>query len=264
MTETTCPHCGKVHKYCTNCGGELGRSGGMLAPAPGGRWSTMRPMQSSAPAPWQASPAAPTGAYTAIRKTPARSPSVAADVATPIGKGLAVGIAAGTMAILPAVLLDGWPWYTPLLTMATAAPLAVVGFIFHHQSHLWSFEEITQSDGQPKAPQASPPVSLEVVQTNDAGTFEKMFRFDLPVGVTEQKFYELAKGATEGRRGLSLSDWTGRGRPFSRKEYEQLIGELQAAGLVAFVNPTAPAQGRKLTAAGRKALLTFTARYEAK
>ncbi len=221
-------------------------------------------MQSTAPAQFATTTGAG-GAYTAYKRTPARPPSLAADVITPIGKGAAVGLAFATLAIVPAALVEGWPWYTPIFTALGAAPIATIGFIFHHQSHLWNYEEYTQ-EGQPEPLQGppSPPVALEVTTRTERGTFERMFRFELPDGVTEAAFYELAKGITEGGRGLSLTDWTGSRRPFSRAKFNQLLSALTDAGIIALVNAEHPSQGRRLTTKGRQSLLGYVATYEAK
>ncbi len=267
--ETTCRHCGQTQHYCVKCGEPLtaeqppmiGRS------RPSGRgWSAMRLLQSTTP--WSGNSAVPpnNSGYTAFRKTPARSPSVTADVATPVAKGLAVGLAAGVLTVLPAALLEGWPWFTPLMAMSAVAPVAVVGFIFHHQSHLWSYEEITH-DAEPlskvdRSRSNSAPVSLEITHKAENNQFRSMFRFDLPVGMTEADFYIFARGVTEGRRGLAQADWTGAGRPFSRPKFVELLSRLAEARLVEFVDPAAPTVGRRLTVKGRQALLTWVATYE--
>ncbi len=262
--ETKCRHCGQTQHYCVNCGEPL--TAEQPPSQPSGRgWSTMRLLQSTAP--WSGNSASPPdGSYTAFRKTPARSPSLTADVLTPVAKGLAVGLAAGVLTVLPAALLEGWPWFTPLMAMSTVAPVAVVGFIFHHQSHLWSYEEITSEAEAPPAAGQMPtnpaPVSLEITHKAENNQFRSMLRFDLPAGVTQEDFYRFALGITQGGWGLAQTDWTGAGRPFSRPKFVELLSRLTEARIVEFVDPAAPTVGRRLTVKGRQALLTWVATYE--
>ncbi len=266
--ETKCHHCGQTQNFCTHCGEPFTTEHTPVigeSRSQGHGWSKMRLLQSTAP--WSGNSASlPDGSYTAFRKTPARSPSVTADVSTPVAKGLAVGLAASALTILPAALLDGWPWFTPLMAMSAIGPVAVISFIFHHQSHLWSYEEITR-EAEPLSKvdreRSTPaPVSLEITHKAENNKVRSMFRFDLPSGVTEADFYTFAKAITEGGRGLAQTDWTGAGRPFSRPKFMELLSRLTEARLVEFVDPSAPTVGRRLTVKGRQALLTWVATCE--
>jgi hypothetical protein len=49
---------------------------------------------------------------------------------------------------------------------------------------------------------------------------------------------------------LAIAQWTGSGRPFSRNEYDRLLGVLRSAGAVVNV----PGKGNQLTGGGRRAL----------
>jgi hypothetical protein len=101
-----------------------------------------------------------------------------------------------------------------------------------------------------------------VTERDEQAQFRKMTRLELPAGIEPRDFYNFARQVVSEAKGLALSDWVGGGRPFSRAKYEALLDELAAAGLVALVNPDAPAQGRKLTRKGRQALMTYCELFE--
>lgn len=277
MSAITCSHCGHTPKYCANCGRPLAQSltgqpssgGGWSLFARKHGWNVSQPMESSTA--WSAPPAARldhpgSGSSSAYRRTPARPPTVQSDVVTPLLKGLAVGASVGVLVIIPTVFVPSWPWYTPLLAWGVASPLAVIGFIFHHQGGLWVTEEVSSEPAElpALAPTSTPtpPVELEVIHKDSDNRFQRMLRFELPHGVDEAQFYNFAKGITDGGRTLAQTDWTGSSRPFSKPKYQELLNRLTEAGVVAFIDPDAPTVGRKITRAGRAGLARFCQSYE--
>lgn len=93
---------------------------------------------------------------------------------------------------------------------------------------------------------------LEVVHRNEKGTIQSIQRFNhLPQNVLDN----LASFASQaGIKGLSVDTWTGSGKLFSKKEYTSLLDALAEAGIVEWNNPSAKAQGRRVTRAGARAL----------
>lgn len=137
---------------------------------------------------------------------------------------------------------------------ATAAALATAGgWLSYRNRWQWLLERITGADlnadgyigqPQPQQPQLpAPSIRVELAQ-NDGHQVDFI---DLPY---PEKLPALAAGLQQGRT-FSLSTWTGSGALFSRAEFEELRGELIRRGLAEWNNPAAPAQGVKLTAAGR-------------
>lgn len=251
MSQTTCPHCGK----------SIVLSAGPVNPRLSGTWSQMRTMQSSAP--WGDGQSQPQGYYSAIRKSPARQPALIPDVAVPITAGLTVGLCSAVLSITPAFYF-GWSWLVPVATFGLVTPLAVLGIMRGVNRGQWITEQVEQEPPEnPPASKQSQPVNLEIVHKSEDDHFRKMFRFELPSGIDEVKFYDFARGVTFGGRGLSQSDWTGSGsKYFSQPKYRQLLGRLTEAGIIAFIDSEKPTMGRKLTIKGRQALMQFVSTYE--
>lgn len=167
--------------------------------------------------------------------------------------GLQAGITGGVCG-LAALAVCAWfdlPW---LAIGGTVAAVSMAGaWLSYRGRWQWMLERITGADlnmdgfiGQPlpQQPQLpAPSIRVELAQ-NDGRQVDFI---DLPY---PEKLPALAAGLQQGRT-FALSTWTGNGALFSRAEFEQLRGELLRRGLAEWVNESAPAQGIKLTAAGR-------------
>ena len=99
-------------------------------------------------------------------------------------------------------------------------------------------------------PQLTAPQELRLEVTSNNG--RRMQYFDLPPGVDHDALLQFADGWRV--QGLAQSAWTGRGKPFSRAGYDALLSALHDAGIVEWVNDSAPAQGRRVSPAGAETL----------
>lgn len=224
--------------------------------------------------PWQPKPPPqvpgnPGGYFEASRERPARPMNVESDVVTPLVQALALG-----GFVFGAFFVGGLAFKAPELTMHAACFSGLVSggafyfvIVLANRRLLWVAERLINDDlngdghvGRPPAPDGSPPppLELEVVHRNEHGLFSQMFRSPLPAGVSEDAFYQFARAVGQGR-GLAETGWTGRGKPFSRTSYSDLLDALTQAGLVRWINPSARAQGRELTEPGRRALRRYVA-----
>lgn len=249
------------YQFCPQCGAKLDtRPGAMRRLARGvGAWRAARSttLESTALAPWQPEPPAPVAGHsmTAIRQTPVRGQNLEADLATPFLQAIATGLFVSILGLYLAWVRQGVLWHHGLIAGVVAAGIYWLLTLSWNRKLLWLVEEIIQSDvdgdGQAGQPAQKPVITFEVVDR--AGGFNARL-FDLPEGVTEADLIDFASGVLVEHRGLAEISWTGRGRPFSKPKYKELLDVLGRAGLVAWVDDKNHAQGRKLTWAGRHAL----------
>jgi len=144
-----------------------------------------------------------------------------------------------------------WPWWViPAVLLATFAVTFashVTSIIQERRELLWKLEtqegRDLDGDGVVGKPE---PFTVELVTKHAGGQRMQFIEF----GVEEERARMLAKGLVAGRP-FSESEWTGGGRPFSRREFRELRTELLERGLLEWRNPRAPAQGVELTAPGR-------------
>lgn len=262
------------YQFCPQCGARLDtRPGAMRRLARGvGQWRAARSttLESTALAPWQPEPPAPVApghSMTAIRQTPVRGQNLEADLATPFLQAIATGLFVSILGLYLAWVRQGLLWHHGLIAGVIAAGIYWLLTLSWNRKLLWLVEEIIQSDvdgdGQAGQPEPKKPViTFEVVDR--AGGFNARL-FDLPEGVTEADLAELARGALKEHRGLAESSWTGRGKPFSKPKFKELMDVLTEAGLVRWIDNSNHAQGRELTGQGRRALspLAYGARTHA-
>lgn len=192
---------------------------------------------------------------------PARQPDPRGDVVVPVLQSVISGLMGGAMVTVAASLLAvraSWSWWVPLAAGGCAA-VGVMGaawswLLADHRRLLRRVETVTRRD--PDAERERDPVGIRLeVRQERGGRHAPGYLFaDLPVSV--ELFRTWSQAVTNGR-GLSESDWTGGGRPFSRAEYSELMDALARARVVKWVNPRAHAQGRELTKMGREALAAF-------
>lgn len=255
MTDNLCPMCGQPLK-------RRGRISRAFSAYRGWRQSRMVTFQNTSLTPWQ--PPAPTGGnepgryLEAERRFPFRPQNAESDFLVPLLQALGTGVFVTIVAGWGAWLYRGFTWYDALGCGLVAAGGFWVITVIANRSLLWQVERIINSDldndgaiGQPPPAQS---VALEVTHRSQDDNFRRMFRFELPAGISEADFVDFANGVTIERRGLAESAWTGAGKPFSKPKYTELLTTLDRAGLVRWRNSQAPAQGRELTPAGGRAL----------
>jgi len=191
------------------------------------------------------------------RQEPAkRTSSLESDVWIPLLQALIISAAWMLLVGLALGLVIYWtslPWWlVPLTTTGVGVvifALQVTGFIRERRELLWKREETESRDldgdnviGKPE------PVTLTVEVATKTNRGRQIQIVNL--GIPPEKAVALARGTLNGRS-FSEADWTGRGKPFSRREFKALRSTLVERGLVAWRNPSAPAQGVELTRVGR-------------
>lgn len=163
------------------------------------------------------------------------------------GWSIAAGFIVGIV-----VYLAHWAWWLVpaalLPTFALMFAYQVTSIIRERRELLWKREELEgrdlNGDGTVGEPET---LTVELVQRHPSGSGRIQF---IEFGVDAKRARFFAEGLLHGRS-FSESEWTGNGRPFSRKEFRELRSELLERGLLEWRNPRAPAQGVELTAPGR-------------
>jgi len=212
-------------------------------------WSpTMRPL-----------PPTPGRYFEAERRRPARPLNLESDVFVPAGQSAIVALFVTVGGVYLAMAFGWWPWHLSCFAGLAAGALWFVVWLALSRNLLWIIERVVNDDqgpdGQPQPLQlAEPdPVVLEVKAVDQRGRLQGIKRFgDLPNDL-QDRLPIFAAGVLAGK-GLSVSTWTGKGCLFSRQEYDQVMGALQDAGIVAWRHPSDPKQGREVTTRGRAAL----------
>jgi hypothetical protein len=163
--------------------------------------------------------------------------------------GLAAGMVAG---------LAGWsrPWAWGLGSWAVVQACT-------WSALLWRWLDLTKplervigldldNDGYIGDPEELPPpnVRIELVSPDKRQTVIS----HLPC--TQAQLVTLSTGLLAGQP-FSESEWTGAGRPFSRREFRDLREEMLKRGMLAWRNEQAPSQGMIFTAAGLAAIRYF-------
>lgn len=100
-------------------------------------------------------------------------------------------------------------------------------------------------------PEETRTVRIELVQ--DGGSRGDWI--DLPT--SPERLALLGDGLLNSGRTFNLSSWTGRGQPFTRREFEALRAALLERGLLVWRTPGSPAQGVELSPAGRAIMRRF-------
>lgn len=204
-----------------------------------------------------------TGAWDDIYQArPARPASVAADVAVPGLQALISGLIAGALTLAGALAFDYRLEYAGAVALAVLA-IAWALLLADHRRLLWAVENLTRrdldGDGETGKPAAAEPARL-VLEVKHTGTGEKRGLDFHHLGIDAYAFLLWARAALEGQT-LAVGAWVGRSRPFSRGQYDALMGELERAGIIRLSDPKNPQSGRELTAPGRAALRACVREY---
>jgi len=193
------------------------------------------------------------GQQAAVRAAPVEQPverlsTLESDVYVPALQALLLAVVWGLAAVVVAavvVIISGLAWW-----FAAAVFVVVVVVVLAWQATagvqlrrelLWR-QEVLEGVDLDDDGVVGPPMRVEVTEG-------RQVRF-VDFGVDEERVAQLARGVLAGRP-FSEGEWSGRGAPFSLREFRRLRGELIERGLAAWVNERAHSQGVVLTAAGR-------------
>ncbi len=176
-------------------------------------------------------------------------------------QALLTGFVCG-LAALAVTAWFGLPW---LAIGGTVFAVTMAGaWLSYRGRWQWLLERILGADlngdgtiGQPLPLPAPKPENIRIELVQNAG--HEVEYIDLPF---PEKLPLLASGLLEGKRQFSLTAWTGDGQLFSRAEFETLRTELLKRKLAEWKNPEAPAQGIKLTPAGRAIFRRLAGRHD--
>jgi hypothetical protein len=190
---------------------------------------------------------------------PTRAPTREGDVIVPalqaVISGALTAAGVGFVTTLLAIW-QHWPWYVvPVGAFAGGLTMAILQWTellndsrrLLREVETWIREDL-DGDGHVGEPEDDG-VHLEVGREREDG--KSAFFADLPISPVA--FTTWARAAVNGMS-LAQTSWTGSQGLFSRSEYDQLLAFLTRAGVVAWCNPDAKAQGRELTRSGRAAL----------
>jgi hypothetical protein len=158
------------------------------------------------------------------------------------------GVLAGLLTLALGLLL-GWvkPWAWALGVGALAAMWWWGGSIAAWRRAIWGEEDIgtrTSTEERGYLEEGKGVFRVEVVQ-NEGATVQFA---DLPG--TREQMVELCKGLASGAS-FSEASWTGRGRPFTRSQFQELRDIFLARGWAVWKSGEASSQGVALTRVGR-------------
>jgi hypothetical protein len=247
-----CPHCGKPIAVT------LTKSG---ASVPAGYILNGRQVFHAA-ATGPAAPAALYEGYDYEKRQPAREPSLQGDVLVPAAQSLLTGLALAAPAAALMGLL-GYEANTAIFTGGGVGLLGATGMwllkMDAHSQLLWMVEKITGRDidgddavGAPERRVEPEPVRIESVQEKSPGKFIGV-NIDLPAGVDRGLFFVWAAGVVSGET-AARDNWIGQGKPFGRKQYDDLMAAMERIGIIADYGD---GKGRVLTTGGRHRLVNM-------
>lgn len=178
------------------------------------------------------------------RETPARPPAVGGDVAVPALQAIISGVAIFLVGL--AIL---WPdWQIAAAGGGIVGALAWFLLLSDSRRLLRVVEDVTGVDldqdghiGEPEPPALG--VKLRIDE--EEGRVTKYAH--LPIDA--QRLGQLARGLL-GSESFAVASWTGRGKPFSRAEFETLRDWLFRNGYAGWEDPNNRQLGVKFTAKG--------------
>lgn len=185
-------------------------------------------------------------------------PAVKEDLLVP-GCWVAYGAAiVGLLALIGTLLVrDAWELQTKeCFAIAVGVGMAAWALLYWHFTRLlWdglnfisTVEDITGLDINRDGAIGPPPVTI-TVQNPDSQHLRR-----IPDICTEDQLRRFIHGVLIEKRTLAVAQWVGRGRPFSRTEYDAFMAQCHRADIVRWKDPAEPNQGRELTAYGRNLL----------
>jgi hypothetical protein len=197
------------------------------------------------------------GYIEAERRRPARALNLESDFLVPFSQSIAIGAGVTIGGFYLAWAGVDIIWHTSCFVGLIAAGGWFVLSLGWSRRLLWIYEHVVREDidgdGYTGPPPDQPEVEpVELVVRGERGKIDNIYR--LHTGLDNRRLVKFAIGVTSGGRSLAEVSWTGRGNPFSKAEYSRLLSALEEAGLIEWVNPSAPAQGRQLTGTGRATL----------
>jgi hypothetical protein len=201
-------------------------------------------------APWEKpGPQQPFTEYS--RQQPARPASVESDVVVPLLQASATGVAVAVLSI-PFTIWMRWPWWLPLAIGAGTTTVVWLVLLGAHRKLLWAIETVSNAVEEIRA--APEPITVQMRYHDDTEALRQIRRFDLPEGVTLRMLHDWARAVTSGVRTPARSSWVGRGRPFSRDQYDAFCEAMEQAGILSRTG-----QGRQLSNGGRHSLERWAA-----
>lgn len=183
------------------------------------------------------------------RRQAGRAPTVEGDVRVPLAQSVIGGIMTGILAVPPVVIFE-WPWQVPLVVSMVVSAVSWFAFIGEHRNMLWRVEKVLNRDFDGDGHKGNPVEHRTVIEgrIDDGHNVRDLILYfdDVPPEKIDLLF-EAALG------GVSLSEpaWCGKGKPFSKQEFMDVRDRMIEAGLWAWVNPEAHAQGVQVLANGR-------------
>ena len=194
---------------------------------------------------------APADQWDVYHSEPARAASVASDVAVPALQSLISGVVAGAVTLALCVAF-GWQMRIAGAVALAVLALAWVWLLVDHRRLLWAVENLTHADVNRDGAIGQLEPARLVLEVKHSGGERSGFDF-LHLGIDQADFLTWAR-AVLGGQSLAVGQWVGRGRLFTRGQYDALMSELERAGIVRAADVRNPQSGRELSPAGRAAL----------
>jgi len=193
------------------------------------------------------------------RETPTRAPGVVSDVVVPFLQSALTGAFITIPGVTVLILLQYEPGHAIRIAgTAGIAGASVWWFIkegFHER--LLFTKETAKSESSETPPEMEPAANPEPpaltfsVNYPSESNHHNSKRFQLPAGIPLELFYHWAQMVTDGTLTPARGNWCGKGRPFGRPKYDELLELLTDAGIV---TNHGDGRGRVLTNAGHHIL----------
>ena len=165
--------------------------------------------------------------------------------------GMKTGVVAGAVTLALCVAF-GWQMRIAGAVALAVLALAWVWLLVDHRRLLWAVENLTHADVNRDGAIGQLEPARLVLEVKHSGGERSGFDF-LHLGIDQADFLTWARAVLDGRS-LAVGQWVGRGRLFTRGQYDALMSELERAGIVRAADVRNPQSGRELSPAGRAAL----------
>jgi hypothetical protein len=155
-----------------------------------------------------------------------------------------------------------WLFHWPFLwALAAGGAVTFVVWMNLYNRMLYLIEFVLKADingdgviGAPLTQLPPPTTRIELIKTDQDHNLVEGDYINLPA--EPEQLAQLADGLSQGYS-LSINKWTGRGKPFTRSQFETLLDVFHTRGLAAPLSAKSPNSGYALTVAGKHVISRF-------
>ena len=182
------------------------------------------------------------------RREPVRAATFESDVRVPFMTALFSGVFGGLILVMPAIYFH-WPWWIPGTVACVVPGVVWAATVTDGRSMLRRVERIVNRDidGDGAVGPVEHRTVIEGRIWDGEHVRDLILYFD---GVRPDQIDTLFQAALSGGA-LNEAAWCGNSKPFAKAQFVGVRDRMIGAGLWAWANPDAHAQGVRISAAGR-------------